>query len=79
MASIEKLLIVKEVMPISKISRTTLFSEISNGEIAVYKIRGNLSIVEKDINGYIKKKRAYKTKAEICLLEKGQYAIWSKT
>ncbi len=79
MASIEKLLIVKEVMPISKISRTTLFSEISNGEIAVYKIRGNLSIVEKDINGYIKKKRAYKTKAEICPLEKGQYAIWSKT
>ncbi len=79
MASIEKLLIVKEVMPISKISRTTLFSEISNGEIAVYKIRGNLSIVEKGINGYIKKKRAYKTKAEICPLEKGQYAIWSKT
>lgn len=79
MASIEKLLIVKEVMPISKISRTTLFSEISNGEIAVYKIRDNLSIVEKDINGYIKKKRAYKTKAEICPLEKGQYAIWSKT
>lgn len=79
MASIEKLLIVKEVMPVSKISRTTLFSEISNGEIAVYKIRGNLSIMEKDINGYIKKKRAYKTKAEICPLEKGQYAIWSKT